>query len=74
MKRSQIEYPLKKPVYIPHLVWNLVVPFYLRTNIRCNACGTVQKQPIDWIGSFRMMCQNGCDQTIFYDGSGQTES
>ena len=56
------------------LIPNFLRPFRYRTDIRCNECGKLQKQPINWRFGTRMMCQYGCDNTIFIDGSGQCES
>lgn len=53
---------------------NIFRPFRYKTNIKCRACGNVQKQPINWIYDFRANCQHGCDNTIFIDGSGQSDT
>lgn len=52
---------------------NFLKPFHQRSNIKCNVCGRIQKQPIKWVTNWAA-CQYGCDNIIFIDGSGQCSS
>lgn len=72
MKKSK--HQIKKQFELIDLIPNFLRPFHLRSDIQCHQCGRIQKQPIDWVGNFRVSCQYGCDNEIFHDGSGQCAS